>query len=141
MSRDSSEYKVCTWLTAAHARFENMYHANLDLQGLPNINKAIEHLQDHGYLTVGQIQYLFDRTHPLGKIPNYNTHRKLNKRYGNMVQCNLNDLIDSNLVDWTTGRYNVIKPNLITAIDKETLWLWSTGNLHKKPLALVDLFV
>ena len=140
MSNKIAKNNTVMWIQSALNRFENMYYAGLDMAGKPAIDLAIDHLHTKGYLTVGQLQYLFDRTHSLGKLPKYNTHRGYNKKYGDMTTCNLQDVIDSNLVDWSTGKNNVIKPNLIKAIDQETTWEYRLGNLRKKAPVMADLF-
>jgi hypothetical protein len=128
------------WIQSALNRFENMYYAGHDLNGKPAIDKAVSHLFEHGKLTVGQAQYLFDRTHALGAQPKYNKHRGFHTKYGDMTTCNLQNLIDSDLVDWTTGKNGVMSPKFAQAISKETNHEWSRGNLQKKPAIMADLF-
>lgn len=136
---NTAKNNTLLWIQSALNRFENMYNAGLDLQGKPAIDIAITHLYEHGTLTVGHVQYLFDRSHHLGKLPKYNTHRGYNKKYGEIIPANLTAIIDSGLVDWTSGK-NAIKPNLIQAIEQETLWEYKSGKLHKKAPKIVDLF-
>tara|TARA_R110000868_G_scaffold92333_2_gene256067 strand:+ start:5201 stop:5623 length:423 start_codon:yes stop_codon:yes gene_type:complete len=127
------------WIQSALNRFDNMYLAKLDMAGKPAIDKAINHLYEHGTLTSGAVQYLFDRTHANGSVPKYNTHRGYNKKYGEMIACDLQSIIDSKLVDWTTAKH-ALKPNLIRSINLETDHEWYRGNLRKKPPIMADLF-
>ena len=125
------------WLQSISNRFDNMFYASLDLAGKPALSRAVEHLAETGKLTVGAVQYLFDRTHPQGAQPKYNKHRGYHTKYGDMTTCNLQDLIDSDLVDWTSGKAS---PKFIKAISAETNHEWSRGKLQKKPRAMADLF-
>jgi len=139
MTNKIAHNNTLLWIQSALNRFENMYHANLDLNGKPAIDRAITHLYDKGAMTVGAVQYLFDRSHPKGSVSKYNTHRGYNKKYGNILVCNLQDLIDSDLVDWTSAK-NAIKPNLVKAIEQETDHEYKMGKLRKKPPVIADLF-
>ena len=101
--KEQAQYRVCLWLGKAYDRYKNMHAAGKDMDGLPAINKAVDSMNENKYITVGQLTYLFNRTHPLGVYPNYNTKWGYNKRYGEMMPCDLNDIIDSELVNWSTG--------------------------------------
>lgn len=140
MSNDPKR-SVAEWLASCQTRFKNMYDADLDKNGWPAIQKAMRNFDERGYFTVGEIQYLFNRTHHMGAISTYNKHRGYDKRYGNMLPCPLKDLIDSNLVDWSTGKNGVIQDPLIRAIKRETSWEWRMGNLRaQQNTAFSDLF-
>jgi hypothetical protein len=139
MSKKIAHNNTVMWIQSALNRFENMYYAGLDLNGKPALDKAIDHLYEKGQLTVGALQYLFDRTHSNGSQPKYNTHRGYNKKYGDMVPCNLQQIIDSELIDWSSAK-NAIKPNLIRSIDLDTNHEYYRGQLRKKPPVIVDLF-
>jgi hypothetical protein len=140
MSNKIARNNTILWIQSALNRFENMYHAGLDLNGKAAIDKAIDHLHEKGKLTVGQVQYLFNRSHPKGHLSTYNTHRGYNKRYGDILVPNLKDLIDSDYVDWATGKNSVMQPALAQAIFDETDYEWRIGNIHKKPPVLANLF-
>jgi len=132
---------VAAWLDSCQTRFKNMYDADLDKNGWPSLQKALKNFDERGYFTVGEIQYLWNRTHPMGLYPDYNTKRGYNKKFGNMLPCPLKDLIDSNLVNWPTGKNGVIQDALIRAIKKETSWEWRMGNLRaQQNTAFADLF-
>ena len=132
---------VAAWLDSCQTRFKNMYDADLDKNGWPSLQKALKNFDERGYFTVGEIQYLWNRTHPMGLYPDYNTKRGYNKKFGNMLPCPLKDLIDSNLVNWSTGKNGVIQDPLIRAIKKETSWEWRMGNLRaQQNTAFADLF-
>lgn len=132
---------VAAWLDSCQTRFKNMYDADLDKNGWPSLQKALKNFDERGYFTVGEIQYLWNRTHPMGLYPDYNTKRGYNKKFGNMLPCPLKALIDSNLVNWSTGKNGVIQDALIRAIKKETSWEWRMGNLRaQQNTAFADLF-
>jgi hypothetical protein len=133
MSKDTPEYRVCQWVAAAEQRFKNMDLAGIDRNGYPAIQKAIKHLQETGQLTVGQAQYIWNRGDPRGAYPKYNKHLGFDKKYGSLININLNDLIDSNLVAWPTGR-SCIQPNFAKALADDTDWHWSMNTLRRKPL-------
>lgn len=141
MATDKQFRAVADWLTSCETRFQNMYNAGLDENGYPAIRKALDNFNEKGYLTVGEIQYLFNRSHPEGALPKYNTHKGLHKKMGNMLPCPLKDLIDCNIVDWSTGRNGVIQPALVKAIANETGWEYRLGNLRAKyNSSYTDLF-
>jgi hypothetical protein len=132
---------VAAWLDSCQTRFKNMYDADLDKNGWPSLQQALKNFDERGYFTVGEIQYLWNRTHPMGLYPDYNTKRGYNKKFGNMLPCPLKALIDSNLVNWSTGKNGVIQDPLIRAIKKETSWEWRMGNLRaQQNTAFADLF-
>lgn len=141
MANEKSIKTVALWLDSCLTRFKNMYQADLDLSGYPAIQRAMANFDAKGKFSVGEIQYLFHRSHKFGRLPKYNTHKGYNKLYGEIIACSLQDLIDSGLVNWSSGQNGVIEPELVNAIQKETRWTWTNGNLRKKPLALADLFV
>ena len=135
--KNTPSYKVCEWLIAAQNRFKNMERAGIDKNGYPAIQEALEHLENSGQLTVGQVQYIWNRTDPRGAVPKYNTHLGYNKKYGEMTTINLNDLVDSNLVDWPSGR-SCIQPNFAKAISQDTDWQWRLNTLRRKPMTPVQ---
>jgi len=139
MSNKIARNNTLLWIQSALNRFENMYHAGLDLNGKAAIDKAIDHLYEKNQLTVGALQYLFDRSHPNGSLPRYNTHRGYNKKYGDIIACDLQQIIDSGLIDWTSAK-NAIKPNLVKSIDSDTDHEYRLNTLRKKPPVLVNLF-
>ena len=108
-----------------------MYDAGIDANGYPAIQRAIKHLEETGQLTVGAVQYVFNRTHDAGSVKKYNTYKGYDKKYGNMLPCSIPDLIDSNLVDWSTGR-TCMQPAFARAIARETNYSWTAGTLKKK---------
>ena len=138
---NTPDYRVCVWITAAQTRFKNMYDAGKDINGFPAIQKAIKHLESTGKLTVGQVQYIWNRSSPNGSIPKYNTFMGYDKKYGDIPNVSLKDLIDSDLVDWASGR-NSMQPALAAAIARETDYKWQGNKLVKKPRTMASgLFV
>ena len=131
-------YRVSEWLCAAQNRFKNMHTAGVDSEGLRAFSKVVDEIADRQQITVGQFGYLFDRTHPQGKYPNYNTKFGYNRRYGEMITCDLNDIIDSDIVNWETGRPAT---NVKQAIADNTDWHWHNGTLKRKPAKTADVFV
>lgn len=124
-------YRVCQWLVSAQNRFKNMYDAGIDENGYPQIQKAIRHLELTGQLTVGQAQYIFNRTHESGSVNKYNTYKGYDKKYGSMLPCSIQDLIDSDLINWQSGR-TCMQPAFAKAIARETNYHWVNGALKKK---------
>ena len=118
-----------------------MAEAGIDLNGYPQIQKAIKHLEETGQLTVGQAQYIFNRTHDAGSVNKYNTYKGYDKKYGSMLPCSVADLVESGLVDWTTGR-TCMQPAFAKAIARETNYQWIAGTLKKKQSKPIEgLFV
>ena len=128
--KDSATYAVAQWLDSCTTRFKNMEAAKLDEHGWPALKKALKNFNEKGYFTVGEIQYLFNRSHPMGALPKYNTHKGLNKLHGELLECPLKDLVDTNLVNWRTGQNGVMQPQFAAAIKAETKWEWRMGNLR-----------
>jgi hypothetical protein len=135
--KNTPSYQVCEWLIAAQNRFKNMADAKIDPNGFPAIQEALQHLEKTGQLTVGQVQYIWNRTDSRGAVPDYNHYKGYNKKYGNMTTINLNDLIDSNLVDWQSGR-SCIQPQFVKAIAQDTDWQWKMNTLRRKPMTPVQ---
>lgn len=132
---------VAEWLASCQTRFKNMYDADLDKNGWPRLEQAMKNFDERGYFTVGEIQYLFNRTHHMGGVATYNKHRGYNKRYGDMLPCPLPELIDSGVVNWPTGKNGVIQDPLARAIKKETRWEWRMGDLRpQQNTSFGDLF-
>jgi hypothetical protein len=141
MANDQTLRKVSEWLSSCQNRFANMQAAGLDMNGYPAIKQAMENFDKKGYFSVGEIQYLFNRSHPKGALPKYNKHKGYHKTMGDMLVCPLKELIDSNLVNWRSGQNGVIQPALIQAISEETSWEWRMGNLRAKyNTSFSDLF-
>jgi hypothetical protein len=133
---------VANWLDSCQTRFKNMYDANLDINGYPAITRAMKNYDEKGFFTVGEIQYLFNRSHPKGKLPKYNTHKGYNKLHGDMIQCPVKDLVDSGIVNWTSGQNGVMEQPFADAIKAATRWEWRMGNLRPQTnTAFSDLFV
>jgi len=141
MAKEQAIKSVALWLDSCLTRFKNMHQADLDLAGYPAIQKAMANFDNRGLFSVGEIQYLFHRSHKFGKLPKYNTHKGYNKLYGEILPCPIQDLIDSGLVNWPSGQNGVIEPELVNAIQKETKWTWTNGNLRpQKNTSFNDLF-
>jgi len=128
--KDTDLYKVAQWLDSCETRFKNMAKAGIDKEGYPAIKKALEHFNEKGYFTVGEIQYLFNRSHPQGALPKYNKHKNYDKIYGEILECPIKELVNTNIVNWRTGSNGVIQPSLAAVIKKETRWEFRMGNLR-----------
>ena len=132
---------VNEWLISCYDRFENMYNADLDKNGLPAIQKAIKHFSETGQFSVGEFQYLFNRSSSLGALPKYNTHKGYDKRYGVMKECPLADIISTGLVNWPSGKNGIIQPHLANAIRTLTKWEYRMGDLRvKNNTTYADIF-
>ena len=127
---DKSRYKVAEWIFSCQNRFKRMYDAGIDKNGYPAIQKAIKHFDEHGFFTVGQVQYWFHRSHRYGAYSDYNTHKNYNKRYGEILPCPIKDLVNSGVVRWRTGQNGVIHGPFCRAIKEETLFEWRQGDLR-----------
>ena len=119
------------WIEAARVRYEHMHRAGVDEDGYANILKMYDYIQQHQQITVGHAQYIFDRTHRLGRYPRYNTFRRYNRRYGELRVCNLQALCDSEIVRWATGT-TCIQPNFRLAIEMDTDYQYRLGRLIKQ---------
>ena len=138
---NNDTYKVAQWLDSCQTRFKNMKSAGLDDNGYPAITKALTNFDERGYLTVGEVTYLFDRTDTRGALPKYNTHRGYNKLHGDMLPCPLKELIATNIVNWRTGQNGVMTQPLANAIRADSNWEWRTGNLRpQQNTTFSDLF-
>ena len=136
--KNTPEYRVCAWLGSAYDRFKKMREQGIDMNGLPAINIALKNLEENGKLTVGSVGYLFSRSHPEGSLKEYNKYKNYHLKYGNILECPLQDLIDSNLVDWQSGRHNVMPVDLARAIAKDTDYEWKNDQLKRKPMQVVQ---
>lgn len=141
MTNKDPQRAVAEWLASCQTRFKNMYDADLDENGWPALQKALKHYDDVGYFTVGEIQYLFNRSHPLGALPKYNQHKGYHRLYGDLKPCPIPDLIASGLVNWRTGQNGVIQQPFAAAIKAETRWEFRQGNLRpQQNTSFGDLF-
>lgn len=129
---------IAEWLGSCQTRFENMYNANIDKDGWPNLQRALKDFDQKRKFTVGQIQYLFNRTHPKGIYADYNTHKNLHKKFGTMLPCPVKELVDANVIDWRSGQNGVMQPNFASAIKQETNWEWRNGNLRAQQHTTFD---
>jgi hypothetical protein len=74
------------YFEAALQRWQAMRDAGIDSEGYDRLYPAIRDLyQKHQLLSPGEAEYLWDRTDPAGKFPNYNRHRGLHLKYGSML--------------------------------------------------------
>lgn len=138
--KDSATKNVAVWLDSCQTRFKNMHSAKLDMNGWPALQKALTNFDEKGYFTAGEMQYLFNRSHPKGALPDYNTHKGYHKKFGNLEQCPIKDLVDSGLVNWRSGT-GVMQSQFADAIKDETRWEWRMGNLRPQVnTAYSDLF-
>jgi hypothetical protein len=138
--KDTTTYKVAAWLDSCQTRFKNMHNAKLDMNGWPALEKALKNFDEKGYFTVGEICYLFNRTDPRGAVPNYNTYKGYNKKYGDMLPCPLAEIVASGLVNWRSGS-GVMQSQFADAIKEDTRWEWRMGNLRPQTnTAYSDLF-
>jgi hypothetical protein len=137
----SATRNVAAWIDSCQTRFKNMYDHKLDQYGYPALKKALDNFDEKKYFTVGEITYLFNRSHPLGALPDYNEHKNYHKKFGNMIQCPVKDLVATNLINWRTGQNGVMQPHFANAIKAETKWEWRNGNLRPQVnTAYSDLF-
>jgi hypothetical protein len=138
--KDQATKNVALWIDSCQRRFKNMYDHKLDMNGHPALQKALTNFDEKGYFTVGEMQYLFNRSSPKGALPDYNTHKSYHKKYGDMLPCPIKDLVASGLVNWRSGS-GIMQSQFADAIEEETNWCWKMGNLRPKVnTAYSDLF-
>jgi hypothetical protein len=88
------------YLRSIAVRFERMYLADVDTEGLGAFEKMLVHTCEHGKMSPSHFKYLFDRTHPRGSIPGYNKFQGYHRKYGSMLECPV-EFIALNKVDWS----------------------------------------
>lgn len=141
MANEQAINTVAVWIDSCLVRFKNMADAKLDLAGYPRIKQAMLNFELKGSFSVGEIQYLFNRSSPKGRLPKYNQHKHYNKLYGEILPCPIPELVQSGLVNWRSGQNGVIEPEFANAISSATNWQWQNGNLRpKQNTSYTDLF-
>lgn len=109
-------------------RFSNMKDANIDELGLTKAIKMVEGYLSTKTITPGEFQYIYDRTHPKGEFPKYNTK---GKRHGLMNECPV-QILTEHIVDWRIP-HNQLKHTLQNNHDDFMDWYLNSNN-HKRPL-------
>jgi hypothetical protein len=89
--------QVEDYLISVVTRFNRMYSEGRDIQGLGKALQMAQRWLKTQTITPGEFQYIYDRTHPLGKLPTYNYK---GRQYGLMMECPATILI-SHVVDWS----------------------------------------
>lgn len=84
-------------------RFYNMKQANIDELGLKRAVKMVERYQQTGTITPGEFEYIYDRTHELGRLPKYN---KTGKKHGLMDACPV-EIMVTHVVDWSIPNHPI----------------------------------
>lgn len=69
--------------------------------GIQRFTKMLENLNKTGTITPGEFEYLFDRTHPRGRLPNYNRHCGLDRKLGSLPECPVDIFVK--ITDWSAG--------------------------------------
>jgi hypothetical protein len=77
-------------------RYATMERNGVDTVGLTKAIQMAERYTSTGTITPGEFQYLYDRTHPKGKLKDYNQR---GKKYGLMMECPV-ELLVKYAVDW-----------------------------------------
>jgi hypothetical protein len=110
------------WIISIDSRFTNMFNGGVDLVGKPALDKALKHFKEYRKFTPGAVQYWFDRSHPNGGMPKYNTHRGLHKQHGMISTAPVDAIILSGLVDWEMK----IDPAFIKALEKSSTYKFNS---------------
>lgn len=84
-------------------RFFNMKQAKIDELGLARAIEMVERYQATGTITPGEFQYIYDRTHPQGRLPKYN---KTGKKHGLMDTCPVQIMV-THVVDWSIPNHPI----------------------------------
>jgi hypothetical protein len=91
--------RVGEYIEAVGRRFQRMAAAGIDTEGIAGFHDMIDSaLDNEGRISPGQLQYLLDRTHPCGILPDYRTHRGYDRLYGSIPDCPVRDLVA--MTDW-----------------------------------------
>ena len=91
--------QIENYLEKVLARYQNMESSGVDPLGLKRLTEMCERYIRTGKITPGEFQYLYDRTHPHGKYPNYMNNKRY-KKYGEVPQIP-NHIFAEYVVDWT----------------------------------------
>jgi hypothetical protein len=118
-------------------RYATMERNGVDTVGLHRLIKMLEHYQEHGTITPGEFQYLFDRTHPLGKFKQYNIK---GRQYGLMLQCPV-ELLATFAVDWRIPS-NPLRKDLTLKFPQFPDWYNNSSHRSgpQQPKLVLDLF-
>ena len=85
-------------------RFWNMKQAKIDEVGLTKATEMVERYLTQGTITPGELDYIYNRTHPLGTLPKYNKTGA--KKYGLMKECPIEILV-THVVDWSIPNHPI----------------------------------
>jgi hypothetical protein len=109
------------------SRFYKMHQSGVDLIGIKKATEMVEGYLNTKTITPGEFEYIYDRTHQLGKLPKYN---KTGKKWGLMNSCPV-DILVEHVVDWRIPHKH-IKQQL--ANNHPEFWKWySDSNLLNRP--------
>lgn len=95
MTQDQTQI-IDDYFASILSRFYNMEQQGIDLVGIKKATKMVEGYLKTRTITPGEFQYIYDRTHPLGKLPKYN---KTGRKWGLMNECPVSLLVEW-VVDW-----------------------------------------
>ena len=106
MSQQIHDYEYFyKYLESVGMRFQRMCDAGVDLKGLPAFESMLEDFVKNKWMSPSEFKYLFDRTHPKGRFPKYNKLAGGHKRYGNMLECPVKYIAETQ-VNWRLPRDN-----------------------------------
>jgi hypothetical protein len=113
-------------------RFWNMNQEGVDLIGIKKATEMVEGYLKNKTITPGEFKYIYDRTHPLGKLPKYN---KTGRKFGLMDTCPV-DILVEHVVDWRIP-HNKLKHQLNKDHDQFWQWYSESNNLSRPPVSPV----
>lgn len=102
--------ELLDYLMSVEHRYERMAKAGLDVVGYERLQKMITRFMNKGSITPGEAEYLFDRTHPAGRYPDYNTKMGFDVRFGYM-ETFPTEIMRDFVIDWSIP--NTFKSKLI----------------------------
>lgn len=95
----TEQNQIEDYLEKILTRYQNMEQHGVDSLGLKRLSEMCERYLRTGKITPGEFQYLYDRTHPDGKYPNYMNNRRY-RRYGQVPQIP-SQIFAEHTVDWS----------------------------------------
>jgi hypothetical protein len=103
--------------------------AEVDFVGIKKATAMCEGYLKNKTITPGEFQYIYDRTHPKGKLPKYN---KTGKKFGLMDECPV-DILVEHVVDWRIPATD-FKHHLAKQHPQFWEWYSNSNNLNRPPV-------
>lgn len=117
------------WIQSWATRLENAYNTNVDPDGWPRFQQALDHYSKTGKFTPGQLDYMLRRDAVLGhgKLRSYNTYKGFDKILGNILPAPVDAIIHGGFVDWSLYYQNM--PDLTKRLASQAKnWEYNTNS-------------